>query len=171
MKAKGYSLWIMPKGGVLEIMQKTINTLAEKYSAPIFNPHITVLGDLEMPEREILKKTELIAKNSKPFKVKCKDIGIEDYYFRCLYLKVKLSSELILLNEEASRVFHIENSLPYMPHISLLYGDYPIDVKKKIISNLKDTLDFNFIVGSIHVFHAFGEPNEWIEVKEIPFKE
>lgn len=170
MKAHGYSLWVMPKGEILEALQNTINTLAEKYSAPVFNPHITLLGDLETPEEEVIKRVESIVGNITPFQVSLEGLGFEDYYFRSLYLKVKLSSELVRLQEETKRVFQIDNKTTYMPHISLLYGNYPSDIKQEIIQELKDKFNFSFTASSIHIFHAFGEPYEWYEIKEVPFK-
>lgn len=170
MKAHGYSLWIMPKGEVYEVLQKTINALAERYSAPVFNPHITLVAELESSEEEIIKKAKLISDNITPFQVKFEKIDFQDYYFRCLYLKVKLSDEIVNLHEKAKHVFQVENMTTFMPHISLLYGDYSTSTKQKIIQELEGKFNFDFTARSIDIFHTVGEADEWVKVREAPFK-
>ena len=47
-----YSLWLTPpKGDVHQTLQTTIRHFSQKYTAPVFSPHVTLVGDAG-PNRE-----------------------------------------------------------------------------------------------------------------------
>lgn len=58
MKAKGYSLWLMPTGEAYGKFSNLIKRLAKEYNAPVFEPHVTLIGDLMGSENGVLKKVE-----------------------------------------------------------------------------------------------------------------
>ena len=55
MKSKGHTLWLMPTGESYKRFSNLIKKLAKQYNAPVFEPHITLLGDFKQPLDECIK--------------------------------------------------------------------------------------------------------------------
>lgn len=165
--SKGYTLWLMPKGQIYKRLDGIIKKLADKNNGPVFQPHITLLGEIELPENEVIKKTEALVKNQKPFMVNLHEIGYEDYHFRALFVKAIITPQLQNLHERAKRIFKMEIP-PYMAHLSLLYGNYPIDLKEKIIKEIGRDQKALFEIDSVFLEKA-GEIKDWKIIKEFIF--
>lgn len=54
----------------------------------------------------------------------------------------------------------------YIPHLSLMYGNFPSELKEKIIAEIGKDFNMNFEIKSIHLFSTLGEPEDWYRVKE-----
>lgn len=165
MRAKGYSIWLIPTGEVYYKLAKVISQLSKKYSAPNFEPHLTLIGDLLGPEEEIISKTSELAGLLKPFKIELKTIDYFDEYFKCLFVRAKKSKDLIRANDAARKIFNKKSDKDYMPHLSLMYGDFIPETKEKIIAGLKDS-DIVFNIKSLRLFCTTGTVEEWKEVKK-----
>ena len=46
-KGRTYSIWLMPHGKCANSVSKIINNIGKKYNTPIFEPHVTLIGDCE----------------------------------------------------------------------------------------------------------------------------
>ena len=166
MESKGYSLWLMPKGDTFRKYQEIIRSLADVNGAPRFQPHITLLGETQLPEEEVIRRTEQLASVQPPIQIRLGQIGFEEYHFRALFVRVEKASPLVSLHERAKEIFGM-NLPPFMPHLSLLYGKYFNLVKRKIIDEL-GPLEDKFDVNSVHIVKG-GLVEEWKVVREIPF--
>src|SRR3989338_2657684 len=70
-----YSIWLMPKDEVYDILKSTIQELSKKYKTPPFEPHITLLGNTKSnTEPEAIRKTKKIARTVKEFQIELKEI-------------------------------------------------------------------------------------------------
>ena len=59
---ESYSLWLMPKGGTAQLLQKEIDTLARGHpGAPVFEPHVTLLPDVRLPGEQVVAKARELA--------------------------------------------------------------------------------------------------------------
>lgn len=63
MVITGYSINILPPGKEYNRFVNLINKLAKEYDAPIFAPHITVLGQASENEKEALRGLEELVIN------------------------------------------------------------------------------------------------------------
>lgn len=165
--SKGNTLWLMPKGQIYKKFDGIIKKLADENNGPVFKPHVTLLGEIELSEYEVIKKTEALVKNQKPFMVNLHEIGYEDYHFRALFVKAIITPQLQNLHDRAKRIFKMGIS-PYMAHLSLLYGNYPVDLKKKIIKEIGQEQSAQFEVSSVFLKKA-GEIKDWKIIKEFTF--
>lgn len=170
MKAKGCSLWLIPAGEKYQRFAALIKKLAKKYAGPIFKPHITLLGETDLPKEEVLRRCEQLVAGQKPFTITLKDIGYQNYHFRALFLKVQKNQQLLALHKRAKEIFDMRNIPPYMPHLSLLYGNYSPEVKKKIIKEIGKGQTTNFIIDRVFVYKTGGEAEIWYKIGEVPFK-
>ena len=161
-----YHLWLMPSGEIYDRLAKIIEDLSEKYGGPFFWPHVTLLGFLPGTKEEIMAHSLTLAQTLQPFDVRLNDLGYEDTYFQCLYLNVEGTAEIMEANSEARRVFHSSRSSKFTPHLSLLYGDYPCEIKDQIISSLGKYWRIRFEITDIHLIHAESEdPKCWTKIE------
>lgn len=167
-----YSIWLMPKDEVYDILKSIIQELSKKYKTPPFEPHITLLGNAKSKtETEAIKKTKKIAKIVKVFQIELKEIGYLDDYFKALFLKAEKNKLLILANKIAKEVFNLKDvKKKYTPHLSLLYGDFSEKKKKEVISKNKLKKTFVFKVDSIHLFFTGGDIKNWRKIAEFSLK-
>ena len=167
-KAKGYSIWLIPAGEVYQKLSEIISQLSEKYSAPNFEPHITLLGNLIGPEEDLISKTLKLTAQLKPFKINLKKADYLDEYFKCLFIRAEKTKELIRANNIAREAFNSKPDPEYMPHLSLMYGDLSSKTKEEILADLGKEFDLSFEVRSIHLFSTTGEVKDWYRIKEFP---
>lgn len=170
IRVEGYSLWLMPEGEVYKRLNTLISRLSEEYSAPDFSPHVTLIGQVIGPEEEIISRTSELASFIEPYEIKLTGTGFLDEYFRCLFVRVEETAEVMGANSRAREVFGRYADPPYMPHLSLMYGDFPPETKREIISGIDDDFNISFSVESIHLFSTSGGPGNWRRVKAFALK-
>lgn len=169
MIEKGFSLWLMPKEEHYERFTELIKRLAKQYGGPTFLPHVTLLGEFPQSEEETIKLTERLVTGQKPFPITLRQIDYQDFHFRALFIKADLTKPLVNLHEKAKKLFGMEDIPSYMPHLSLLYGNYPIEVKEKIIMAVGRDQASQFDISSVSLVKG-GEVKNWRIIKEFPFR-
>ena len=151
-KPTAYSLWLMPTGDVYNKLNNIIYNLSKKYSAPSFKPHVTLIGGILKSEEAMVSKTAQLASVIHPYKIELFTVDYLDEFYRCLFLKAKETDEVIKANVEARKIFDKQENTPYMPHLSLMYGDFSPEMKEKIIMEIGKEFNLNFKVNNIHLF-------------------
>jgi 2'-5' RNA ligase len=168
MISKGYSLWLMPRGTASRKFKGLVKKLADENNAPIFQPHVTLLGDFMYSEEESIKKTKQLVLGQSPFTIEMEKIDFEDYFFRTLFVRAKKTEKLMALNNRAREVFKVQDQLPFMPHLSLLYGIFPLEKKEQIIKEVGRDQSVIFEVNSVILMKG-GEIKDWRIIGEFPF--
>lgn len=166
----------MPVGDVYSDLARLIFQLSERYSAPNFEPHVTLLNQVVGSEEEILSKAAKLATIITPYEVQLAQVGYLDEYFRCIFLKVKQTDDVMNANARARKEFqgYIKSSgsaKEYIPHLSLLYGNFPSRIKEEITTEIGQKWKKSFQIDSIHLFLTAGEVKKWYRVKEFPLGE
>ena len=59
MSGATYHLWVKPSGAVRDLLAQTIRELARELGGPVFEPHITLLGDLAGTEEEHIQRSQI----------------------------------------------------------------------------------------------------------------
>ena len=138
--SQSYSLWLMPKGKVLDGLSKIILDLSVKYSTPVFLPHVTLVSSFQGNEKKILKNfNKLLSLNSiRPFKINLNNVSYSDKFFSSLYINCKKNKNLVYARNEALRFFSCKEKI-YMPHLSLIYGALNHYDKQQIISDFSNS--------------------------------
>lgn len=63
-----------------------------------------------------------------------------------------------------------EDALPYLPHLSLLYGSYPKSLKEQIVGTLPNSLSVQFTASAVTLFRVEGNsPKDWHRVQTFGF--
>lgn len=169
MDPESYALWLIPQGTLYEETEKIIAELAKEFSAPAFHPHVTLLGGISGNEEEIVRLCSRLAKALRPFSIKLTTIDYLDDFYRCLYIRVEESKVIKEANAKAKEILGQNAACPYMPHLSLLYGNLSPSTKERIISSLDEIFEREFSVDRFFLVSLAGEPEVWNAVKEFPF--
>ena len=158
-----YSLWFMPDGSVYDKFETIIKDLAKKYNAPIFKPHVTLIGGIT--DKDVFEKTELLSKKIKPFTIKIIKASYMFDYYRCVLALAEKSLEIMDAARQAREIFSNYNKREYIPHLSLLYGEISEELKQKIVNELGD-VKAEFEVKDIKLVTGGDIPEEWTVIKE-----
>lgn len=159
-----FSIWLMPKGELYQNLYNTISNLAERYSAPIFEPHVTLIGSLTNSCKKLLELSSNLAHSLKPFDVSLTNLDQGNEYFRCVYLTSESGPEIIEANQLTKKIFGSNENTRFEPHLSLIYGKYPKTVRDEIISELETTFKpFTFTINELYLVLASSRipPAEW----------
>ncbi len=168
MKTKGYSLWLMPKGKAYKKFSQLIKKLAKENNALVFEPHITILNVTMLDKEEVIRRATKLVIGQKPFLLTLQNIDYQDNFFRTFFVKADISDELLSLRKKVDDAFGIEYTT-YMPHLSILYGEFPSSTKDKIIKNIGRDQAMTFEIDSLILIKG-GEIDKWRIIKEFPFK-
>lgn len=148
-----YALWVMPKGPLAVTLQTMITHLARTYDGPVFEPHVTVLGGIpNLTEKEAIEKTSLLATKLTPYEVRFDRIGMFDEYHRALFIRMKEDEKTDEAFLRAERMFHHTDYPRYLPHLSLFYGNHPVEKKNQMIADVTIDPGQSFVADTLHLY-------------------
>jgi 2'-5' RNA ligase len=170
-RKKEYSLWLMPNGKEYERARDMILKIAKNNSAPVFEPHVTLLGDIAGYEEEVSRRTSELAGKLKPFRIRLIGTGYLESFFRCLFIKAGKTKQLMKANDAARKIFGRRDDRPFMPHLSILYGHYSPESKEKIIKDI-GRFKLEFVADRIFLVSSSSEIpiKEWRVLEEFRLK-
>lgn len=162
-----YALWIIPEGAAYSLTDGYIAKLSEAYRLPKFEPHVTVLSGMREPELPALR---ILAGSLAPFRIRlASQPEYLDEFFRCLFLKAYETPELIEAFSKVCKAFGYEERI-YFPHLSLAYGDLPVQTKHEMIQTLGEIPEIEFEAGQLSLINASTEMpvSDWKVVERFP---
>jgi len=160
----------MPSGQVQRRLAGTIVRLSREYSTPVFKPHLTLLGRIVGPRDEVLAKFAQLARRLRPFTIRLRVVDGLDEFYRCLFIRAAKTGPLMRAHLAARRTYNLPGRAAYMPHLSLMYGDFSANVKEKIIGKLGGRFALRFEVRSLHLYSTTGQPRYWRQVGRFHLK-
>lgn len=155
----GYALWLMPGGQTYRHLARRILEFSRRHSTPRFEPHVTLFSGITLPEPEAISHAATLARRLAPFEVRLGEVDFTDEYFRCLFLCVLSADALLEAHKTACEVFGLRDQQPYTPHLSLMYGSLPLEVKKRIAAGPSAHLSFQ--ASRLHLYSVNGRPDVW----------
>lgn len=165
-----YALWLMPIGELYDRLAQIIVELGRKHQAPVFEPHVTLVAGISGPEEIVVSQCQRLAAMVESYSVQLTKLDQLDEFYRCVFLRVLETGPVMETNVKARDVFGLDQGLPHMPHLSLLYGNFPEVTKRQIIQGLEEPCDLKFQADSMHLIDGRGKPPDWRRVEEFPFR-
>lgn len=156
-----YSIWLMPSGKVFDKLSDKISQLSQQFATPVFPPHITLLGDLNGNGPELAAQMDQLVARIRPIMVTLTKADFLDEYFRCLFLQVEKTPALLQAHQETSTIFNREQDQKFMPHLSLMYGNFDAGTKKRLVESIGLEFKQTFSVSQLHLFSITSEPGDW----------
>ncbi len=163
-----FSVWLMSKGEIADQLRALIVRLSLENSTPTFEPHVTLIGELNLPATMAVAMTKEMAPQIEPFDIRLNEVEHDDCYFRCVFIKADKTPELIKANSVARAVFRQNENEKYMPHLSLVYGDLDSQMRQKVIRSTGNKMKIVFPVREICLYYTGGKPAGWYCLSRIP---
>jgi 2'-5' RNA ligase len=156
-----YALWLLPDAAAGDAFGDAIVRLSGRYQGPRFTPHVTLLGWVTGAEQQLAQTTAQLAQQLRVLHLRGSGFDGEQYYFRCFYLKLEASQELMQAHERASAAFNAGHSSDYMPHLSLVYGQGTVTDKAALTRELATSLPSEFSVDRLQLVHITVSVADW----------
>ena len=105
-----------------------------------------------------------LARALRPFLVRLQGVEGRDEPFRCLFARAAADEPLLSAHRAAARAFGRAPDPEYFPHLSLVYGTLPPDVKAGLTVDLVAEAAVAFEAGSLHAWRTAGPVGHWREI-------
>jgi hypothetical protein len=123
----GAALWLIPDEPTL---QAAIDALCVRHAAPCFTAHLTLLGGMALPPEPIAcRALGEVAGSSAPFELPVTGTGESDDYFATAFIRCAETAQLSALRDRAQQLLGTGSAPEIGPHVSLVYGHLPRDVR------------------------------------------
>lgn len=151
----------MPEGETQDRLEVLISRLSRKLLTPVFLPHVTLIGEIEIPEEEMIAKTTKLAKDVLPLDLVLGACDKGQDYYHHLFLQIEPSQHLNNAYDSACRIFRRGKPEPYQPHLSLVYGDLGADVQAGLAEDIGDSQYGLFRASTLYLYKTYGAVSEW----------
>jgi hypothetical protein len=133
-KTPVHSIWLMPAVEDCAMLTGIVDGLAEQFGSPRFQPHLTLVEDMERPAEELAPLVAEVAAGVPAFSTPVVEIGMSDLFFRSFYARFEAKGSLLDLKKRAIARIAASAIEDFMPHISLAYGlaDGPVKEKASV---------------------------------------
>ncbi|KAH7545073.1 cyclic phosphodiesterase [Ziziphus jujuba] len=126
-----YSVWAIPPDDVAARLKKLMEGLRAEFGGPQFEPHITVVGAISLTADDAVAKFRSACEGLKAYTATVERVATGTFFYQCVYLLIHPTPQVVETSTHCTGHFGYKSSTPYMPHLSLLYGDLSEDEKKK----------------------------------------
>ena len=128
------AIWLVPGRSQRNKLQKLINTLASRYAAPTFVPHVTVYSCFRSPHQQELALMSKIAAKFQPVVMATGNLSGSARLTQALFVELDLPPDAAAINAWLQRSGPLPSSYTFQPHLSLLY-EHISDAERKKLSD------------------------------------
>ena len=89
------------------------------------------------------------------------EIAYSESYFRNLYVLANPNAELDRLYQKSKKLLKSKADVPYMPHVSLLYGNLNQTQQQALQRELSNSYPEIFECQRLDIFNATGDVIQW----------
>lgn len=167
--AERYSLWLMPPEDSAAYIH--LDDLIEEHTAaygdtPVFPPHITVAGGLAVDGETASAAARRLAEEHAPLDITLTRPHCSTTWFQCVYLLVEPTHHLLQLHADALAAFNEDGDM-YVPHLSLVYGDLPLQERRQLVDGFDTTmLPLAFTAETLRLVETSGGVADWAAVDD-----
>ncbi|KAK8970552.1 Cyclic phosphodiesterase [Platanthera guangdongensis] len=126
-----FSVWAIPPPDVNRRFKSLMFSLRSEFGGPAFDPHITVVGDLRLHRNDAIAFLHSSAASINPFTARISAVSHGAVFYQCVYLLLDPSPQVKEISSHCCSHFGYKSSTPYMPHLSLIYGDLGEEEKER----------------------------------------
>ncbi len=169
-----HSIWLMPDARGHARFSDLIRRHAAELGGPVFEPHITLLGDVAAaPESIISKCAGLFADVGRDIAA-VHGVDCTDKYYMSLFADIVLPGRFADSQHSLSRLFGTDGPVAFRPHLSLTYGQIDRASRSELCRQIVAELaDFTFGLAAVELVAASKEVpvNQWRTVWRHDLKE
>lgn len=89
-----YSVWALPPEDVTQRLKKLMTGLRSEFGGPEFEPHITVVGTIELTESDARNKLETACEGLKAYTGFVDRVATGTFFYQCVYLLLQPTPEV-----------------------------------------------------------------------------
>jgi hypothetical protein len=136
MTKKSYVIayWLLPETAARDVLSHEIAELAKQFSAPLFEPHVTVFV---APENTVSPKQVVRKIGDIDLELTIRGIQSSKQFTRTLFLPFGSSDELQQLADVIWRASGAPVRYLVDPHLSLLYAKLPEETKQTLAEEIR----------------------------------
>lgn len=136
-----HSLWLTldDDSRANEQFRDVITDLADAHEdAPIFEPHVTLVGGLTDDRERLTQVTQELAATTEPLELYFADVQCSTTSHQCVFSLVEPSLELLQLRRKTMTSLNRPAAM-YIPHLSLIYSEMALDRRFAVIETIDTT--------------------------------
>lgn len=92
-----YSVWGLPSDDVKQRVKDVMNTLRSEFNGPDFDPHVTVVGAIDLTPEDALEKFKSACKGLNAYTAYGRGVSTGTFFYQCVYLLLDTTPEVLLL--------------------------------------------------------------------------
>ena len=162
-----FAVWLLFEDADSQYLSDTILKLSKQYSSPVFLPHITIYGlvdiDLNTLDNIVLQSIN----GEKPIPVEKNMLSHSDDFWKTLYVDLILNTSLQRIHKRLLTSLQSFTQYDFKPHVSLIYKQLPQNEKKFLANTLE--IKNTFKVSSIAIQEFSKDIEKWKVVKRHDF--
>lgn len=165
-----YSIWLTFEAKAQDRLRDTIQKLSVEFGSPNFEPHITLVGEIEWPPEEIISVCNKLLQGVGNQVVQTKAIGGNRNYFMALYFEVELPDRLNLLRHDLAQALLTNPNNVDPAHLSLVYANVnPVEQLSEEVRRLLSFVDNRLTANKIEIVESSRSIpiNQWRVVTTI----
>jgi len=153
-----YSVWALPPAPVRDRLRRIMEGLRAAHGGPAFEPHATVVGDFRSRRSAAIEVLRTAAAGVQPYTARVTGVARGSFFYQCVYLLLEPTPEVVAASDHCCGHFGYKRKTPYMPHVSLLYGDLTDEEKeearKKVDELDKDICGLEFEISELALYRT-----------------
>lgn len=135
-----HSIWLRPANDDLIFLEKIVRDLGQRFNSPVFEPHATLVPDMNCSAEELLPQVISLAIERKPLELSIEDVTGSEAYFRSFYAGLEKTAPLMRLKQDSLEISSEAGLQGFMPHVSLAYGVDASALKRTEMQRLSEQL-------------------------------
>lgn len=159
-----YAVWLLPGGEAAREVSGLIATLAQRYQAPGFKPHVTLACGAG--EARLRQGLEQLASSHRHIRVQPDGLMTEAAYYRHLAINIASNQSLHHLWQATAELCGDHRS--FQPHLSLLYRDHAYRDQAGYLRILAGRKLTPFALDSLALIELADDPADWRERCHFP---
>jgi 2'-5' RNA ligase len=161
MRTQGTALWLVPDGPEAQAMSALIGELSARFGTPTFAPHVTLLAVQGSEAQAVLEGGRELARSIQDFSVRFDGLEHSADYLRALVVRIAPDLPILDARRRAQAAFPSEPVGPFVPHLSLLYGSLPVETRRHLTAEVRESAPASIVLRGLQVMSIDGTPGEW----------
>ena len=133
---KAFWVWCEFSSIDVEYLNQIQKKVQRELRSPEFKIHLTLAGPFNEINPSSIDEIRTYCSQNYPIEVRLFKYDYQEKFFQSFFIVVSQSKELNDLRNAMFKINHHKPSHPYLPHISLAYGNYEKKAKENLITSL-----------------------------------
>lgn len=140
-----WSVWLMPHSDRQSQYNDLIKFFCNKYGSPIFQPHVTLLGRLNLDPKNNFDFFDKLVRDFGYFNLNPVKLKTGSPPWKSLFIELRGEDMLKDFQKNIHSQFQAMKNYYFDPHLSLAYGDIQVKKEDLELISLDETICFSYV--------------------------